>query len=560
MINIALNQIARYVTERSKMKSSNLRPLTALLAVASLTAIACGLTNILEERQQGTPTAELAVPTPEPTAEVPVEKVQLDPCQLITEAEASEVLEGPVQMQPAGGTGGCIYLQQSDDPASFAQLVISAAQGEEAKAFTVFAVGLLAGFSGNPEMMGEFEALNDQLPDLSLAEVLNRMADLFQGAPLTVTQADGPGESALWLAYEDDFYSQGTLLVVRGEEYVSLTMIGSDLASAPDRLATLASTVFDRLPPAFFVLDEDGDGDFRFEFSVEVDLGDATEEPEPTLEVVNGLVWVTASNAGQVFAIDPMTNQAVATIDVGRFPSDIAVAEGNVWVVSSTEGILWRIDPNSFEVVDTISLGGNTLQVDAGQGSVWVTGGLGVRKIDLATGTRYDVVYNSAYDVAIGENSVWVSQSQDQQLLKIDPATRNVVATVKLDGQPTDISYGHGMVWVILYDRHEIIGIDPETTEVVTTLSSDLIIHALTVDLSRIWYSGPMTLNYVESSLSGAGSFEAQDPPYRMAFYAGSLWVTSPNEGTVTRYDPENLSLIAEIDLGVDPKAIAGGE
>ena len=544
------------------MKQKNTLLIAFVLILTLVTTLACGAIPILTRSQDETPTTEPAEPEEPAATEEPAERVQLDPCSLLTDEEVSEALGGPVQMQPPQGMGGCVYVLQSDDPTVSTQLVISAAQGNEAKAFTMLSLGMLAGFSGDPDMAAEFEELNNQIADLTLVEVVNRMADMFAGTGVSVTQADGPGESGLWLLYEDEFYSQGTLLVVRGEEYASLTQIGGDMAAAPDHLTSLAGTLFDRLPQNFYVFDEDGDGDFSFEYSSEGDPGE-TEDPTATvqaLEVVNGLVWAAAPNAGQVHAIDPMTNQVIATIDVGRFPSDIAVADGNVWVVSGTEGTLWRIDPSTFEVVDTINLGGNTLHVAAGQGAVWVTGGLGVRKIDLATGSRYGVVYYRCYDVAIGENAIWVSESQGQQLLKIDPETRGVVATVKLEGKPSEVTYGHGTVWVILSDKDEVVGIDPNTHQVVTTLSSNAFIHGLTVDPTRVWYTHPHALNYYEPATSVSGGFSITNPPARIVFYAGSLWVTSPNEGLVTRINPEDSSVISVIDLGTDPSTIAAGE
>ncbi len=544
------------------MKRKNTLLLALLLLLTLVSSIACGAIPILTRSQDETPTEEPAEPEAPAVTDEPAERVQLDPCSLLTDDEVGAVLGGPVQMQPPQGMGGCVYVLQSDDPTASTQLAISAAQGNEAKAFTMLSLGMLAGFSGDPDMAAEFEALNNQIADLSLIEVINRMAAMFAGTGVNVTQADGPGESALWLLYESEFYSQGTMLVVRGETYVSLSQIGGDLAAAPDQLASLAGTVFDRLPPDFYVLDEDGDGDFSFEYSSE---GEPDEAEEPTatvqaLEVVTGLVWVTAPNAGQVSAIDPMTHQVVATIDVGRFPKDIAVAEGNVWVVSETEGTLWRIDPVTFEVVDTISLGGNTMYVAAGQGAVWVTGGLGVRKIDLTTGTRYGVVYNNCSGVAIGENAIWVGDNQNPQLLKIDPETRRVVATVKLEGKPSEIAYGHGTVWVILSDKNEVVGIDPNTHQVVTTLSSNAFIHGLAVDPTRVWHTHPYALNYYEPASLGSGGFSIANPPAQIEFYAGSLWVSSPNEGLITRINPEDQGVISVIDLGTDPYAIAAGE
>ncbi len=544
------------------MKHKNTFLVALLLILTLVSTLACGAIPILTGSQDETPTEEPAEPEEPAAMDEPAERVQLAPCSLLTDEEVGAVLGGPVQVQPQQGMGGCVYMLQSDDPTVSTQLVISAAQGNEAKAFTMLSLGMLAGFSGDPGMAAEFEELNNQIADLTLVEVINRMAGMFAGTGVNVTQADGPGESALWLLFVSEFYSQGTMLVVRGETYVSLSQIGGNMAAAPDQLASLAGTVFDRLPPDFYVLDEDGDGDFSFEYSSE---GETNEADEPTatvqaLEVVNGLVWVTAPNAGQVSAIDPMTHLIVATIDIGRFPKDVAVAEGNVWVVSETEGTLWRIDPASFEVIDTISLGGNTMYVAAGQGAVWVSGGLGVRKIDLTTGTRYGVVYNNCSGVTIGENAIWVSVTQSNQLLKIDPETRRVVATVKLEGRPSEIAYGQGTVWVILSDKDEVVGVNPNTHQVVTTLSSNAFIHGLAVDANRVWYTHPNALNYYEPASSGSGGFSIAKPPAQIEFYAGSLWVTSPNEGLVTRINPEDQSVISVIDLSTDPYAIAAGE
>jgi YVTN family beta-propeller protein len=537
------------------MKSRNaMHVLPGLVLIMSL-LLACNATAILAGDQDATALPEPTLPDlPAPTEE-PAQRVQLEPCALLMADEVSAILGGPVDMQPAPGTGGCLYMLQSDDPAMMTQLVLSAAQGNEAKALTLLSLGMLAGFSGDPGMMGEFEALNEQLPELTLAEVVSRMGALFQGTPVQVTEAAGPGESALWLLYEDDFFSQGTLLLVRGEEYVSLTMIGGEMESAPDRLSPLGAAAFERLPPDFYVLDEDGDGTFSFEYSSEGDEGE--RQPSP---VVGGLVWVTAPNAGQVHAIDPMTDQVIATIEVGRFPRDIAVAGGNVWVLSETAGTLWRIDPGKYEVVETIQYNGNTTHVDAGPDAVWVSGGLGVRKIDLATNTRHDVVYNACYDVAIGEDAVWVSQTQDQQLLRIDPETRKVVATVKLDGQPTAIIYGHGLVWAVLQDRKELVGIDPASGQVVFTQPYEYVVHDMAMDESRLWYTSPFAIQYIEPETGAGGGIGAETSPVGIEVYAGSLWATGGEEGLLTRYDPDDGNVIAEIELDADAGGIAAGE
>jgi hypothetical protein len=273
------------------MKPNRTLPFALMVILTLAFTLAC---NALSELATGeeVPPSEPPPPTeaPEPTAiEPPAERVQLDPCSLLTEEEVGAVLGGPVQIQPSMGTGGCVYLLQSEDPSVMVQLALSAAQGNEAKAFTVLSLGMLAGFSGDPEMQAGFEEVNSQIPDLTLLETVSRLAELFQGTGVNLIEADGPGEHATWMVYEDEYYSQGTLILVRGEEYVSVTQIGGDMAVAFEQLGNLGGTVFDRLPESFYMLDEDGDGSFSFSLSEE-DEPTPTDTTEPTLPPTAGCV------------------------------------------------------------------------------------------------------------------------------------------------------------------------------------------------------------------------------------------------------------------------------
>jgi hypothetical protein len=280
------------------MKASKI--LTCALTAALIMA-ACNLPSgsAPDEAPPPTPAPTEPPPPTEPPEPVVAERVQLDPCTLLTEDEVAAVLGGPVTVQPALGTGGCVYMLQSDDPSALVQLALSAAQGNEAKALTVLSLGLLAGFSGDPEIQAGFEAVNSELPDLSLLEVVSRMGELFRDTGVNLTQADGPGESATWLVYEDEFYAQGTLILVRGEEYVSLTQIGGDMAAAFDALGDLGWMVFDRLPESFYLLDEDGDGTFSF--------GMGGGDPAPTA----ALEPTTPPAAGCPAPLSPLVGEVV---------------------------------------------------------------------------------------------------------------------------------------------------------------------------------------------------------------------------------------------------------
>ena len=281
------------------MKPDASRPLALAIVMTLILALAC---NALPDFGQGanTPTLAPAVPTnpPETSAtEPPAERVQLDPCTLLSETEVGAIMGGPVQTQPAMGTGGCTYVLASDDPTQMVQVVLSAAQGEEAKALTVLSMGVLAGFSGDPEIQTKFDAVNSRLPDMSLLEAVTALSELFRGTGVDLVEADGADGHATWMVVANEYYSQGTLILVRGDEYVSLTQIGGDLDAAFDNLGGLGDMVFDRLPASFYVLDEEGDGSFSFSLGGETEATstvppEPTQPPEPTLPPSEGCVPV----------------------------------------------------------------------------------------------------------------------------------------------------------------------------------------------------------------------------------------------------------------------------
>ncbi len=266
------------------MKPDTVKHLALTVLLTLVFTSACNAPSQLSKAGD-TPTAQppRATETKQATAtEAAAERLQLDPCSLLSDQEVGAVLGGAVQAQPAMGTGGCTYMLPSDDPSQMVQVVISAAQGGEAKAFTALSMGLLAGFSGDPEMRAKFEAVNNQLPDLTLQETVTRLSELFRGSGVDLVEADGPDGHAVWLVYSIESYSQGTLILVRDDTYVSLTQIGGDMGAAFDKLGELGNTVFDRLPAAFYVMDEEGTGDFSFSIGGEEDET-PTAPPEPTL-------------------------------------------------------------------------------------------------------------------------------------------------------------------------------------------------------------------------------------------------------------------------------------
>jgi YVTN family beta-propeller protein len=160
----------------------------------------------------------------------------------------------------------------------------------------------------------------------------------------------------------------------------------------------------------------------------------------------------------------------------------------------------------------------------AGFGSVWVTNSAddSVSRVDAKTKSSVPIpVGSSPSGIAVGAGAVWVANSGDGTVSKIDPKTSRVT-TIPVRPGPTGIIVAFGSVWVTNALDASVTEIDPDTNEVAPT--------AIPV---------------------GAG-------PIGIAAGAGYLWVTNQGDGTVTRFDPRTHVVDSPaVKVGSGPVGIA---
>src|SRR5207237_4134158 len=143
------------------------------------------------------------------------------------------------------------------------------------------------------------------------------------------------------------------------------------------------------------------------------------------LAVTDGALWTVGDR--RVLRIDPGTGQVVATVDLGDdFPLSIGAAEGGLYVLGEGDRlsrlVLTRIDPSSNRVVYRVPV-----YTDPG-------GLLG------SSGQRSRL--------AVGAGAVWVSRGDHTELLRIDPRSGRVVATIPLRDYVVDLAATSTDVWL----------------------------------------------------------------------------------------------------------------
>ena len=175
-----------------------------------------------------------------------------------------------------------------------------------------------------------------------------------------------------------------------------------------------------------------------------------------------GSLWAvevsTAGTTTDLLRIDPATGKVLSrTVTQGVVAnSSIAVTEDSVWALiglfEEPSRTLASFDEEGRRI-DQLPAPSGAKAVRAGFGSLWVSAENGVVRIDPADGhTQANVqTGRGAGALTVTEDAVWVLNTLDGTVSRIDPETDGVVATVVASVGAVargDIAAGGGSVWV----------------------------------------------------------------------------------------------------------------
>lgn len=188
------------------------------------------------------------------------------------------------------------------------------------------------------------------------------------------------------------------------------------------------------------------------------------------IAIGEGAVWVGTGKT--VTRIDPKTNAVVARIPVGRDTwgdtwDRISVGAGSIWVLKMVDAMVYRIDPATNRVVAEIRVGPSQRERRQGQGLgfspelLFYPGALFVlpfvNLLPDESGYSLQLDWMPFPSVTATTDAVWILEATnyaritpDEQwhILRIDPATNQVVAKIPLHGRPYSVANFQGSLWV----------------------------------------------------------------------------------------------------------------
>jgi DNA-binding beta-propeller fold protein YncE len=284
--------------------------------------------------------------------------------------------------------------------------------------------------------------------------------------------------------------------------------------------------------------------------------------------VGGGFVWVPNSAEGTVSKIDPRTNRVVDTLRIGDpaqlrqrgctppnvhdvpvgsylvrlcdVPSALAFGAGSLWAAKGDGPAIVRIDPRSDRVLVTIPFPGQPFGLAFGPSGLWVTDWLNASLSVIDPGSNRVITTRpgiNAAGVLVTDQAVWVSDSQADLLLRVDPRSFEVVTRIPVGRLPLALAYAEGAVWVRNEKGSSMYRVDPQLNTVVDRIPVGFFLgrdgqDGIGVTSRGLWVSG-LDLEFVDPA---RGRVTARVPRSAVAVAGdggGSLW-TSDLVGTVS--------------------------
>jgi streptogramin lyase len=273
--------------------------------------------------------------------------------------------------------------------------------------------------------------------------------------------------------------------------------------------------------------------------------------------VAAGVVWVDGGNA-TAYRVDPRSNRVAGSLRLPAGSRLAAVARGGLWLVDEAAGTVSQADPHTGRTLQTVNVGAapagpNPLEerfrLAFDRDAVWVARlHIDVVRLDWAharVAGRFTIGLPGAswYDVLAAGSGVAVTHGDAKDADQLDPRTGKATA-IGLGGAPTGAAFGAGSFWVSV-DNSTLARIDPASRQVTATVRLDgqHLPGAVVVGEGAVWvFAGGGLLQRIDPAGDRVVHTLSVGPEGvdsgRLAAGAGAVWLSDAEAHTLLRIDP----------------------
>jgi YVTN family beta-propeller protein len=249
-----------------------------------------------------------------------------------------------------------------------------------------------------------------------------------------------------------------------------------------------------------------------------------------------------------------------------------AVAAG-AFLITRPPPSLASVDPNAAGMIDArsgrlvaeVNTGNRPDGIAFGEGALWVanTGDDTVSRIDPDTRLVKQTIEvgNGPSGLAIDFGSVWVANSGERTVSRINAATNKVVQSITVGNGPTAVATGAGAVWVTNAIDGTLSRIDPVKGAVSGVYPVGASPGGIIATDSAVWVADSsvgVVLRVDPSSGRTVASIGVGNGARAIAIANGDVWVANALDGTVSRIDSKANRVTATVEVGEGPSGIVG--
>jgi YVTN family beta-propeller protein len=239
----------------------------------------------------------------------------------------------------------------------------------------------------------------------------------------------------------------------------------------------------------------------------------------------------------------------------------VVAARGSAHLAAAanTVGVIDTGQPDLSAVVTGV---GRPNGVASGAGAVWVTDSVDDQLLRVDSADQVDdriPVGRGPAGVATGGGEVWVANQLDGTVSEVNPgAGEQVRPAIPVGIGPSAVAFGFGSVWVANVTSDSLTRIDAATGKVAATIGLGSSPAGVAVGAGSVWVAAQDTDELLRVDPAGdrvVQAIPAGQSPDGVAVGAGSVWVADAG-GAVTRFDPRT-GAVHTINVGGTPAGVA---
>jgi hypothetical protein len=268
----------------------------------------------------------------------------------------------------------------------------------------------------------------------------------------------------------------------------------------------------------------------------------------------------------------PAGARVMATISIPN-SGGVGVGAGSVWAIDRAEKGLVQIDPATNGVVAQIPGVAGAAPV-VGESAVWVPNAIANRlfRVDFDTGAVTEIATGPSSDEwpiasVVTGGAVWVGNHHSGTIVRVDPRTNTVVASVRwgehANGGIYHMASDGSSIWVTASRTSEVTEIDPATNAVVRrTPVPTGTCGGATVDASAVWVTSGFDRLYacwrranwgmsrIDLATGAVTRIDVGGRPIDVRVAFGAVWVLvdAPSLALV-RLDPTTYRVVGRLPL-----------